>query len=338
MSAPHRPSTPTVTALQVARLLPTFEALGLRVDPLLARAGLTRAQLTPEARIPASTEILFWDAAVAASGDPLLGLRVAELVKPGVLGSYEYLLRNSETVEQMVERAARFSRLVDDLSQITLSRADGVATIRVGRVGGYPVPWAGEECLFAVAVACGRALWPNVTPLAVHFSHACHADPARYRAHFGCSVLFDREANAILFDQALVSLRALNADTELGKVLEDHSQHLLSQLPNSDDFVDQARTRLATLLDQGKLTPEQLARALFVSERTLRRKLAAFDTSYQQLLDDVRKRVALGRVAHEDVGFEQLAAALGFADTSTFYRAFKRWTGTTPAKYRRDGA
>jgi len=86
---------------------------------------------------------------------------------------------------------------------------------------------------------------------------------------------------------------------------------------------------LLTLLEEGKLGPEPLARALFVSERTLRRKLAAHGTSYQDLLDEVRRSLALGRVAHEETGFEQLAAALGFADTSSSI-AFKRWTGTTP--------
>jgi AraC-like DNA-binding protein len=67
----------------------------------------------------------------------------------------------------------------------------------------------------------------------------------------------------------------------------------------------------------------------------LRRKLAAKATSYQELLDEVRQKLALRRVAHADTGFEQLAEALGCADLSSFYRAFRRWTGTTPAKYRR---
>jgi AraC-like DNA-binding protein len=123
----------------------------------------------------------------------------------------------------------------------------------------------------------------------------------------------------------------------LGYMLR-HSQNLaqlLAQLPKPHGLVEAARASLRSGLGQRKATPDELARALHLSERTLRRRLALEGTSYQALLDEVRRALALTLVLRSDLSFAQMAEQLGFADASTYYRAFKRWTGTTPREYQK---
>ena len=114
-------------------------------------------------------------------------------------------------------------------------------------------------------------------------------------------------------------------------------QRMLAEIPDEDPWLQRARTQLARQLTRGAASPAGLAEAMHLGTRTLRRRLLDHGTSYKQLLDDVRRDIAQHYVARSEESFDQIAERLGFADASAFYRAFKRWTDTTPAAYRSKG-
>jgi AraC-like DNA-binding protein len=326
----------TVSALQIIPIVRALGALGLDGDGLLRSAGLPPlAQLDRYARVACDAELALWAHAVRESGDSTIGLRVSTLLEKGALGSFEYLLRNSETLEELLLRAGRYGRVLDDLARLEVQIEDTIAIIRIGRVGDYPMPAAGVECLFATVLSTVRSMWPGLNPLSVGFTHASAGDIATYERRFGCPVRFGAAANQLSCDAALLKQAARNADPELSRVLEDHTERLLAELPVHESLTEKARDTLRLLLDRRRAEPANLARALATSERTLRRRLQAEGTSYQALLDELRRSIALSQVKHRSDSLEQLAERLGFADTSAFYRAFKRWTGTTPAEYRK---
>ena len=125
-----------------------------------------------------------------------------------------------------------------------------------------------------------------------------------------------------------------SADPRLGAVLEAHMEQVLHALPTQDPFVARARGQLGLLLEAGGASLEALAAALHVSTRTLRRRLQEHETSYKALLEDVRHELAKHYVGQTREPFDEVARKLGFSEPSTFYRAFKRWAGMTPALYR----
>lgn len=320
----------------VRPVLVSLGGLGLDVPVLLARAGLSEELLRDKsARVPLERELALWRAADALSGDPTLGLRIAKHFEPGVLGSLGYLLRNSEHLLALTERAARFCRLMDDVAQVDVGVSGDEARLVFGRRGHYPVPETGVECLFAVAFITGHAMWPTARARRVTFAHKLRGELAPYEAQFGCGVTFGAPENAIVFDASWLHAPSANADPKLARVLEDHTEHLLAQLPSPQSFAEQAREGLRAGLGARDASPEALARRLGVSERTLRRRLQQEGTSYQAVLDDVRNALARTLVLQSDVSLAQVAEQLGFAEVSTFYRAFKRWTGTTPAQFQK---
>jgi AraC-like DNA-binding protein len=325
----------TVSATSLRPVTEALKRLALDVERVLRLAGLEEHDLSdPAARLPTSVEFALWDAIVEVSGDPAIGLRVAEHLDPGALGSFGYLLDHSATLEEVVTRAQRYARVVDDLAQVTWFVRDGALIIRPGRVADFPAPPAGVECVFAVAFAAAARTWPSARVLSVHFTHRCGGAPARYTRHFGCPVHFEAEANEFVFAAESLQLIAPQVDARLGAVLEAHTQHLLAQVPRGDDLRDVARRALLAGLARGRSDADWLARSLRLSERTLRRRLSAAGTSFQELLDEVRHSLALSLVHDEQRSPEQVATQLGFGDASSFYRAFKRWTGTTPAQFR----
>jgi AraC-like DNA-binding protein len=325
----------TVSSAQVVPVLVALRQLGVDSDYVLRRASLDVSVLTAkDARISLDEEAAFWESAVEVSGDRTVGLRVANVLSAGALGGFGYLLSNSETVAKLIERAGRYGRLMDDLSETSLERRNDELFISIGRRGGYPVPGPAAECVVAVALATARRAWPHAHPLAVKFMHSCSSDPAVYRSYFGCPVGFKARATQIVCSVSLLDDVSTSVDPQLGAVLEEHTNHLLLQLPVSEDIVSLARHCLLQQLEQGPTDPDALARRLACSKRTLRRKLQAAHTSYQQLLDDVRQALAIKYVSDTHLSLEQVSDQLRFQDASTFYRAFKRWTGCTPSQYR----
>jgi AraC-like DNA-binding protein len=116
---------------------------------------------------------------------------------------------------------------------------------------------------------------------------------------------------------------------------QDSSGTLAAALSEADSIVQTVRSKLMSQLAGGEVRLGALARSMHMSERTLRRRLSERGTSYQELLDDLRSTQARKLVSHGAEAVEQIAQRLGFADTSSFFHAFKRWTGQTPAQFRR---
>jgi AraC-like DNA-binding protein len=126
------------------------------------------------------------------------------------------------------------------------------------------------------------------------------------------------------------------ADPGLSRIVTAHAEQLLAALaPAADMLTARVRRQLAEGMANGPMTLTQVARRLHLSERSLQRRLEAEGTRFAQLVDEVRRELALRYIADERLALGEVAYLLGFAEPSPFHRAFKRWTGTTPLAARR---
>ena len=290
----------TISTLQIIPKVVALEALGLDVERILEQARLPRARFAdPNARLPSDVEFAFWDAVVAVSGDPAIALRVADHIPIGGLGSYEYLLRDAGTLAEAFERADRYVRLIDDLARVSVHVWAGTAAMRVYREGGYPTSGSEIECLFAMLSRTLKHELPGARFLGMEFTHPAPTDPAVYQRYFECPTRFECDAYEMHFPaEMLAAPPTRQADQALSRVLEDHARHLLDAMPVLDPFQGAVRAEIRSQLEQGSTGCAALARALAMSERTLRRRLHDQGTTYHALLDQLRSELARNYVAH----------------------------------------
>jgi AraC-like DNA-binding protein len=127
----------------------------------------------------------------------------------------------------------------------------------------------------------------------------------------------------------------VGADVTLGGYLDQLATELLRGLPDPDSFRDRVRRAMWSELSDGPPALTTTAANLAVSPRTLQRRLREEGTSFGQLLDELRREFALRLLRDRKLAVYEVAFLLGYAEPSTFHRAFRRWTGLSPLRFRR---
>ena len=145
---------------------------------------------------------------------------------------------------------------------------------------------------------------------------------------------FEAEHNRLLLDRAAWETPTRGAHSGVLRVLIEHADLLLSKLPRGPDLIERTRRAIAGRLRGGDPSLESVARELGTRERSLQRHLRDLGYTFNALADEVREATARLYLEQPDMALAEIGYLLGFADQSTFNRAFKRWTGCTPNQAR----
>ena len=327
---------PYLTIRAVQPLASGLEALGHDSAPLLAEAGIDTALLRdPDARVPWTAVLSLIGRAVEVTADTNLGLHIAEHADPGSLDVHFYAMLSSPTLGAGYERLCRYQRLIHETTRVELKVEGGQAILRHLMPGGAAAPRQSAEFLLAIWVRGGGLVTgTDWAPREVRFGHPEPSDPSDHRRFFGAPVRFAAGENALVLPAELLGRPCLHADPSLLAVLDRYAADRLELAPRTTSFADRARAALLEELRGGEPSVERLAARLKTSVRTLNRHLAVERLSYRRLLDHLRQELACRHLADDRVSIAEVAFLLGFSELSAFYRAFKRWTGHTPAEFR----
>jgi AraC-like DNA-binding protein len=309
---------------------------GADVEAALAEVKLDAKTLAdPDARVPHRAAVTLWTLAVERTGELGFGLRVAEAMDLGRFEVQGYAFLSSANLGEGIERVIRYHRLNHDAAMLTLRREGSQAIYRHELPGGHQLPAAAAQFVIGVMVLGSRAATQSDVPIEeVRFVHDAPPDLSDYARVFGVPVRFSCEHNEVVFSAAALDLPHAKADPGLAMVLDQHASACLAALPRVDTLVDRVRTLLAKELQGGNPSADTTADALGMSTRTLARRLKAEGTSHKEVLDELRAALARRYLGDASLAISEVAFLLGFSEPSAFHRAFKRWTGQTPAEFR----
>jgi AraC-like DNA-binding protein len=317
-----------------ATILRALAARGRDATAIARRAGIDPDDLGPDARVPRAALSRLWELAVEATGDPAFGLEAARHAAQTTFHALGYAVYASPTLKEAFERVVRFRRLVGDVLAVALVDAGDRYRFEFDVSADPSVPVQAIDAIAAVTARQARVLHrPRpCDPLAVTFARPAPRDVTPYERTFRAPVRFAAAVNALEYARADVEGRLPAGNAELARGNDEVLVRYLARLERSR-VASRVQEALLDALPDGVPSKTAIARALGMSARNLQRHLAGEGTSFKQLLDEGRVELARTYVEQGNFTVMEIAFVLGFADTSTFSRAFKRWTGTSPREY-----
>jgi AraC-like DNA-binding protein len=325
-------ATGTMSRLAYARA----EQAGIALDPILATAGLTRAQMeNPRVTVKVSQQIEFLTLVAAALNDDLFGFHLAQTPDLRQIGLLYYVLTSSETFIDALRRAARYTSIVNQgISQKCIDQeAVGMSLQYVG-VGRHLDRHQIEFWMTAFVRLCRHLTGRRLLPSRVRFVHR-RRQRQEFAEFFGDNIEFDAACDDIVFPADIRETPIVGADPYLHDLLLSHCEEALSRKTKiHDTFQAHVENAIAPLLPHGQARADEIAHQLGMSPRTFARRLSQEGLTFSELLENLRASLANRHLNDRDLTISQIAWLLGYREVASFSHAFKRWTGKTPREAR----
>jgi AraC-like DNA-binding protein len=330
-------NSPSLGVQAIYPLLHQLRRRDLSVHAFLEGFGIGGDALEhPDGRLPLALLDAIWQRGAEATADECVGLHAAEALSAGSFGVLSYLGVTSATLGDALGRVLGHFRLLSDASEYKLELRGGVARLTAHQyvLGPAPVRQRVEFTVGAMFRYCHDFVAGGLVASDVFLEHPAPPHLGEHRRFFGCTPRFSAGESGFTFAASFLERRMRTSDPDLSRILEQHAQRLLAEKPLVETAADRLRTLLMRDGIRARRSLAQSARGLGTSARTLQRWLRLEGTSYRAVVALAKRAAACHLIAEPRIGFEQVAAALGFSEAAPFHRAFKRWTGLTPAAFR----
>jgi len=307
----------------------------LAVTPVLARLGIDESALShPDSRLSQGVYNALVDA--LATRDDCFGLHLAEAAHLENFGLLGHLARHAATLGEALDKITRYSRIVHDAGRVEVEKQGGEICIHPGCRGmlhDYPRHVA-ENAAASVVVLAREVLGRAPPILRVTFRHPAPERTLEHQRIFGVRPCFDAPETTVVLPVQAADLPNARAEPSLAALLERYAQDLVTRLREHTDIAARTEAAVARRLEDGAPSIGIVARDMGTSRRTLQRRLSEVGTSFQDVLDSVRRRLAERYLRNAEISVQEVAFLLGFSEPKNFHRSFRRWYGTTPGEWR----
>lgn len=321
------------SAALIAKGLRTYD---IDPVPLLEQAGIDASQITdPNVRFPTSRIIRLWQLTTKVTGDPCVGLRVAELFQPSVLHGLGFAWLSSDTLRDALGRLARFYRIINANLDVSVEDTSDTVDLVIQGLEKWPVfAYEGADAAMAVFVRmCRMTAGSTINPVRVVMLRPKPACYEQFNAFFAAPIEYNASEYRLCFDKVIADRLLDTANPELARINDQSVMEYLARFDRASVAM-RVRTMIIERLPDGAPNQGAVADALHFSLRSLQRKLKDEETTFKALLEETRRDLAMQYIKGSPRTIGEITYLLGFSEPSNFNRAFRRWTGKTPLEFR----
>ncbi|WP_420962972.1 AraC family transcriptional regulator ligand-binding domain-containing protein [Brucella sp. IR073] len=330
--------TANIPAFLIRSVVATLGDMGLDASRLTAGLGISAEDLAdPACRVSFRQGREAILRAMKMAKGKALGLETGMREKITSVGLVGYAMLTAATVGDAVKLGLDLQKDTGSMLEFdTRVEVEGIAVTAASRFHDPDIHVFLVEEAFASFMGIATGLvGEEFRPLRVDLAYPAPAHAEAYNQVFNCPVRFGQLENAFVFSPAWYSRPLVTADPFTHRQLLEFLAYNRARSREAAEIIASVERVLRQKLDSRNHI-SKVARALGMSERTLRRRLSESGVSFQSILDGVRKNRALELLANQHMPVEQIAFAVGFSDPHNFRRAFRRWTGATPGALRAD--
>lgn len=316
----------------VKAILAAAQSLGVQPEDILGELGL---HLNLDTNEPAYLSLDqtqdIWAKAEEMSGHEYFGLLMGQRVRPAYFHAVGYVAMTSQTLQQAYENFRIYMPLISEGAELDMAFEGPNIWIRfTPKPDNKPFSRHQHESIVALLLAFSRWLLgdDSLVPLKVTFPHEAGADLSVYQAILAVIPQFKQSQTAIQFPIDVLRRKLRESDAGLHALHKAHADQMLAAHGNLSWRAKVIQQILSSV--QFNISREQVADKLNVSTRTLQRRLHEENTSFLDLLDEQRQQKAKELIFNTHKSLKEVALELGFAESSTFYRACHRWFNDTP--------
>jgi AraC-like DNA-binding protein len=325
--------------VKIATVLDALAAEAVPTQDMLTGLHLSKAAVSSaETRVSLNQILDCYRYAAAHSRDPHFAYHAGLRLHVSAYGMYGFALLSSMNHRQTMHFAMQYHRLATPLATITFTERDGrgvwtVTPLSNSRVDARLYKFV-VEMQFGIILSLHRdVMGASFTAQEFHVSYRGPADAELYPGVFGSPVRFGQSANQLRFDA-----HWLDGAPKLGNEITyatvvSFCDAQVKEFELRRGVVGKVRQVLMVNLMR-PTSFEDVAAGLNMSARTLRRKLSEENTSFRQLVDELRRDMAIRYLRDTALTVEDIAASIGFSDAANFRHAFRRWTKAAPHQFR----
>jgi AraC-like DNA-binding protein len=304
-------------------------------EPHLASLAIDSQVLErADVEIPGEQYIALWEA--AGRSNPNIGLELGMQTEASDFGALGHALHCAPSIEMALKTVQKF--IVVFAQESSIDYEYDARTVRVAyQINGPTIVRRRQDSEFSLAAMLRQfnlITRSTITPVRVDFEHDRPADTSAHKRIFQCPVYFNQPLNQLHFSREVMRMPAAQGNERLYLALEPYLERERQERSVSDELLSRITRMIAAGMSSGVPSLAGVSDQLGFSQRTLQRRLKDQGIEFSSLVEDVRRELALAYVKDAVYSITEVSLLVGYAESGSFTRAFRRWTGQSPQQYR----